>query len=152
MVSKLTLGMVFLLAGCVTAMGQKGIDRLTTCPNTDWTTVKQNLLRAGYQLRTETEQQLVTDFKIADDGYGGGRKSRKIVVTKDADGTIRFKDRLKTVRERDGILMGSGMGRRPGLSVGVGIQVGDEIEDEFDQEYYEERRSDYEAVQSEVCG
>lgn len=151
--------MVFILVlaacvpGCVTAMGEKGVERLTTCEGKDWAGVKATLLKSGYELKKETETELETEFRLADE-YGSDRNYRKITVTKAEDGTIRFKERVKAVRRDDSLLMGGGVGGRRRSGVSIGIQVGDpfEIENEFDQEYYEERREEYEAVQHEVCG
>lgn len=144
---------VLALASCVTAMGAKGVERLTSCEKTDWAGVKLTLLKNGYELKKATDTELETEFKNTDDD-GADRKLRKFTVTKGEDGTVRFRERLKTVRRDDSLLMG-GMGsggRRSGVS--IGIQVGDamEIESEFDQEYYEERRDEYESAQREVCG
>ena len=144
---------VLALTGCVTEMGAKGIERLTTCEKTDWAGVQQALLRNGYELKKTSDTELETEFKNTDD-YGADRKLRKFTVTKGKDGTIRFKERLKSVRRDDSMItggIGSG-GRRSGVA--IGIQVGDpmEIQTEFDQEYYEEHRDEYESAQQEVCG
>lgn len=148
---KRVLALTMVLSGCVTAMGERGVQRLTTCENSDLKKIRQSLLKNGYEVRTETETTLTTDYKLVD-AYGGDERMRKITVEKMGEGTFRFKEHLKTVRGPGSSAgMFGGPGRR-GSGISLGITVGDPIELESDQEYYEERREEYEAVQREVCG
>lgn len=148
-----TLGFVLVLAGCVTPLGRSEIETLTTCKDTDIKKIRKNLLLAGYEIKSESDGDITTDFKQVQ-GWGQDRGLRRITVVKIDDKTFKFNVRIRNVRvekSNSGLTVGSGDAKK---SNNINIDLSQPIEttNDNDQSYYEEYRDDYRGTQQEVCG
>lgn len=154
--SQLLIGAVFFVTGCVTPMGAGEIQSLTTCRNTDMQAIRKNLLMSGYEIKSESATDLVTDFKQVG-GYGRERALQRITVVKVDESTFRFNVRLRDVRvERDS---GRGMSvtnsdpkRQQSSTVTIDLSQPVEVTQDTDRSYYQEHADKYAQTQQEVCG
>lgn len=142
------------LGGCVTPMGQADIESLTTCTGADLTTIRKNLMLAGYVIKAQGASDLSTEFRQVG-GYGYDRSLRRINVVEVKPGTYRFRVTNQVIsidRDRHNFGGGTSMGKEKSPTVVIDLSQPVETTNEYDETYYVERRDDYESVRREVCG
>ena len=157
LLSFLTLD-VALFQGCThfQPLSSAEVERLTTCRDTDLGTMRKSLLLNGYEIKSQTEADLVTEFKQYA-GFGGNQYLRRITVVKTGDKTYAFRTRLKRIslENQHYPVLPSDAGHKRDKNkaiVEVNLAAPVKVEDEDDESYVESGRGDYEVVQSEVCG
>lgn len=136
------------------AMPQNEINELTTCKNTSLKNIKKNLLLAGYEVDSESEDHLTTRYMQVS-GYGTSKDSMRFNIVKVDNNTFRFK--VKTKADRTETVNAGGQTTTVGSGKNkINIQQDNkqvvQTSDESDQSYWVERRADYVRTQNDVCG
>jgi hypothetical protein len=75
---------------------QSEVYRLTTCRDTNLEKIRKSLILSGYEIKSRSDTDLVTEFKQVG-GYGGYRSFRRISVVKEDPKKYRFVVREKTI-------------------------------------------------------
>lgn len=150
------LGLISLVAACVTPMSVSEIEDVTTCRDTTLNQIRKNLLLAGYEIEEQTGEDLVTDWKQTG-GYNKSKYLQRLTVVKLDKGLFRFKVMKRSVtvdRENQATLTTTTRNKKKNESERVGIAFGRDVErySDYDQSYYQERQADYRQTQVEVCG
>ena len=130
------------------------VEHLTTCRDTDLGTVRKSLLLNGYDIKSQTESDLVTEFKQYS-GFGGNQYLRRITVVKTGDKAYAFRARLKRIsleNQHSPVLPSDTGNKRDKNKTIVEVNLAAPVKDEEDESYVESGRGDYEEVQREVCG
>jgi len=149
---------VALFQGCThfQPLSSAEVESLTTCRATDLATMRKSLLLNGYEIKSQTDADLVTEFKQYS-GFGGNQYLRRITIVKTGDKTYAFRIRLKHVslENQHSPVLPSDTGNKRDKNktiVEVNLAAPVKVEDEDDESYVESGRGDYEEVQREVCG
>lgn len=133
-----------------TPMAEADVTAVTTCKTGDLSTIKKNLMLAGYSIDNIDDESLETGFKqTAAAGYGGGKEFLKIIAVKVDDETTKFKVRVRT-ESLDKMQTGE-MKDSMGRTIATDSTVV-ENNNEVDQAYYVEAKDQYAMTQKEVCG
>ncbi len=140
----------FMFAGmpASTPMAEADVTAVTTCKTGDLSTIKKNLMLAGYSIDNVDDESLETGFKQTAGG-GGGKEFLKIIAVKVDDETTKFKVRVRT-ESLDKMQTGE-MKDSMGRTIATDSTVV-ENNNEVDQAYYVEAKDQYAITQKEVCG
>ena len=150
-----------LLSNCIhmQPLTQSEVNRLTTCRDTNLEKIRKSLILSGYDIKSKSDTDLVTEFKQVD-GYGGYRSFRRISVVRDDPEKYRFAVREKTIElesERPQQAYTNPSNATPVVpatvvNVNLGNQQPRQLENEFEPTYDEGTLAVHEAIKSQVCG
>jgi hypothetical protein len=138
---------------------QSEVYRLTTCRDTNLEKIRKSLILSGYQIKSRSDTDLVTEFKQVG-SYDGYRSFRRISVVQDEPKKYRFAVREKTIElesERPQQAYTNPTNATPVVqgtvvNVNLGNQQPRQLENEFEPTYDESTLEEHEAIKSEVCG
>ena len=150
-----------LLTNCIhmQPLTKTEVYRLTTCRDTNLEKIRKSLILSGYQIKSRSDTDLVTEFKQVG-GYGGYRSFRRISVVQDEPKNYRFAVREKTIElesERRQQTYTNPTNASPVVqativNVNLGKQKPRQLENEFEPTYDESTLEEHEAIKSQVCG
>jgi hypothetical protein len=150
-----------LLTNCIhmQPLTQSEVYRLTTCPDTNLEKIRKSLILSGYEIKSRSDTDLVTEFKQVG-GYGGYRSFRRISVVKEDPKKYRFVVREKTIElesERPQQAYTNPTNATPVVqatvvNVNLGNQQPRQLENEFEPNYVESTLEVHETIKSQVCG
>ena len=146
-----------LLTNCIhmQPLTQSEVYRLTTCRDTNLEKIRKSLILSGYDIKSKSDTDLVTEFKQVG-GYGGYRSFRRISVVQDESKKYRFAVREKTIElecERPHNLTNAApVVPATVVNVNLGNQQPRQLENEFQPTYDESTLEEHEAIKSQVCG
>ena len=148
-------GMAISVSGCFMFAGMKrtpmqpdAVASLTTCGTGDMSSIKKNLMLAGYRVVSADDETIQTDFKQTA-GYGGSKEFLKVTAVRVDDKTVKFKVRVKS--ESMQTVQTGELKDSNGRTIATDSQVVND-QNEGDESYVLEMKDQYEATHKEVCG